>query len=144
VRVLEQTPFSMQEDVLHELLRDPSIKRLCIDSTGIGAMLAERLKQRWRWRVEGVNFTSAVKSEIAMPLVRLFQDRLIRIPADPTIREDLHKVRRVVTASGNVRLDASRDDGGHADRFWALALAYHAAEHAPRRAFTLARKPVGW
>ena len=43
-----------------------------------------------------------------------------------------------------VRLDASRDDSGHADRFWALALAHHAAEHAPRRAFTLARKPVGW
>jgi phage FluMu gp28-like protein len=122
VRVMQDTPFSAQEDVLHELLRDTAVKRLCIDATGIGAMLAERLKQRWRSRVEAVQFTSASKSEIAMPLVRLFQVRLIRIPADPAIREDLHKVRRVVTASGNVRLDAARDEGGHADRFWALAL----------------------
>jgi phage FluMu gp28-like protein len=144
VRVMEDTPFSTQEDVLHELLRDPAVKRLCVDATGIGAMLAERLKQRWHSRVEAVQFTSASKPEIAMPLVRLFQDKLIRIPASPAIREDLHKVRRVVTASGNVRLDAARDEGGHADRFWALALAHHAAEVAPSRAFTLSRKPPGW
>jgi phage FluMu gp28-like protein len=144
VRVMEDTPFSTQEDVLHDLLRDPAVKRLCVDATGIGAMLAERLKQRWHSRVEPVQFTSASKAEIAMPLVRLFQDRLIRIPADPAIREDLHKVRRVVTASGNVRLDAPRDEGGHADRFWALALAHHAADHAPARSFTLTRKPLGW
>jgi phage FluMu gp28-like protein len=144
VRVMEDTPFSTQEDVLHELLRDPAVKRLCVDATGIGAMLAERLKQRWRSRVEPVQFTSASKSEIAMPLVRLFQDKLIRIPSDPAIREDLHKVRRIVTASGNVRLDAPRDESGHADRFWALALAHHAAAVAPTRAFTLTRKPLGW
>ncbi len=144
VRVLEAMPFSQQEDLLHLLLRNPAVKRLCVDSTGIGAMLAERLRQRWNHRVEGVHFTSASKSELAMPLVRLFQDRLVRVPADAATREDLHKVRRTVTAAGNVRLDAARDENGHADRFWALSLAYHAADHAPARLFTLARKPVGW
>lgn len=144
VRVMENVPFSQQEDVLHLLLRDGRVKRLCVDATGIGAMLAERLRQRWNHRVEGVHFTAASKSELAMPLVRLFQDRLIRVPADPETREDLHKVRRTVTAAGNVRFDATRDDAGHADRFWALALAYHAADREPGRVFTLARKPAGW
>jgi phage FluMu gp28-like protein len=144
LRVLESTPFTEQEDVLHALLRDPSVKRLCVDSTGIGAMLAERLKQRWGYRVEGVPFTTSSKSALAMPLVRLFQDKLIRIPADPAVREDLHKVRKTVTAAGNIRFDATRDEAGHADRFWALALAHHAADHAPARMLTLARKPVGW
>jgi phage FluMu gp28-like protein len=144
VRVLEATPFTDQENLLHLAMRDGTIKRLCIDSTGMGAMLAERLKQRWGHRVEAVNFTSAVKSDLAMPLVRLFQDRLIRVPSDAETREDLHKVRRTVTSAGNIRLDASRDGAGHADRFWALALAVHASEHAPVRMFTLARKPVGW
>jgi phage FluMu gp28-like protein len=144
VREMEDTPFSEQEDVLHVLLRDPRVARLCVDATGIGAMLAERLRQRWGHRVEGVHFTPATKSELAMPLVRLFQDRLVRIPRDPAIREDLHKVRKTITSAGNVRLDAPRDDAGHADRFWALALAHHAADHAPARLFTLARKPAGW
>jgi phage FluMu gp28-like protein len=144
VRVMENVPFSQQEDALHLLLRDPNVKRLCVDATGIGAMLAERLRQRWNHRVEGVHFTAASKSDLAMPLVRLFQDRLIRVPADPETREDLHKVRRTVTAAGNVRLDATRDGHGHADRFWALALAHHAADRAPSRLLTMARKPAGW
>lgn len=144
IRVFDNMPFSEQETHLHRALQNPSLRRLCIDSTGIGAMLAERLKQRWRYRIEAVHFTPQVKSDLAMPLVRLFQDRLIRVPADADIREDLHKVRKTVTSAGNVRFDAARDERGHADRFWALALACHAAERAPRRLFTLARKPEGW
>jgi phage FluMu gp28-like protein len=80
-----------------------------------------------------------------MPLLRLFQDRLVRVPADPDVREDLHKVRKVVTASNHVRLEADRDDKtGHADRFWALALACHAAEGAKPLPAPLARKPIEW
>jgi hypothetical protein len=41
-----------------------------------------------------------------MPLVRLFQDKLVRMPADAGVREGLHKVRKIVTAAGNVRFDA--------------------------------------
>ena len=80
-----------------------------------------------------------------MPLLRLFQDRLVRIPAAADVREDLHKVRKVVTASNNVRLEADRDGGGHADRFWALALACHAALDSPSPLpAPLARKPIEW
>jgi phage FluMu gp28-like protein len=80
-----------------------------------------------------------------MPLVRLFEDKLVRVPADAAVREGLHKVRKIVTAAGNVRFDARHDEDGHADEFWALALAYHAADDLklpmPR---PLAFKPVGW
>jgi phage FluMu gp28-like protein len=69
--------------------------------------------------------------ELGMPLLAAFQDRAVRIPAVPAIREDLHKIRKTATAAGNVRLEADSDDAGHADRFWALALALHAgADHA--------------
>jgi len=92
-----------------------------------------------------VTFTAAAKSELAMPLLRLLQDKLLRVPAEPEVREDLHAVRKVVTAANNVRLDADRDDRGHADRFWALALACHAALDAPRALPpSIARKPIGW
>ena len=142
--VLDNVNFTAQEEKLARLMADRSVKRLCIDSTGIGAMLAERLVQRFGYRVEAVHFTAAVKSDLAMPLLRLFQDRLVRIPADPEIREDLHKVRKIVTASNNVRLEADRDAGGHADRFWALALACHAATgHAGRAAAVDRAQAVG-
>jgi phage FluMu gp28-like protein len=116
------------------------VKRLCIDSTGIGLQMAERLQQRWgKYRVEAVNFTAPVKSELAMPLRRLFEDKLVRIPMDDAVREDLHKRpqdrhRREQRAPRRDRTDTD----GHADRFWALALAYHA------RTDSTAQKPRGW
>jgi phage FluMu gp28-like protein len=147
-RMLKPLPrmnYTAQEELMTALMRRPAVRRLCIDSTGIGAMLAERLATRFGHRVEPVHFTAPVKSDLAMPLLRLFQDRLVRIPADPAVREDLHKVRKVVTASNNVRLEASRDEGGHADRFWALALACHAAQEAHGALpAPVARKPINW
>jgi phage FluMu gp28-like protein len=145
LKVLGDATFSAQEQLLDRLMQGRRVKRLCIDSTGIGYMLAEQLKQRHHHRVETVSFSAPVKSELAMPLVRLFQERLVRIPADAAVREDLHKVRRMVTAAHNVRLAAPRDPDGHADRFWALALACHAAEQirSPDPP-SIARKPAGW
>jgi phage FluMu gp28-like protein len=146
IHTMQDVTFTAQEDLLRKMLQNPAVKRLCIDSTGMGMMLAERLGEEFsKYRAEGVSFTAPVKSELAMPLQRLFQDKLIRVPADATVREDLHKIRKVVTAANNIRLDADRDEAGHADRFWALALAYHGADALrmplpPSRAF----KPAGW
>lgn len=52
---------------------------------------------------------------------------MLRIPDDPVIRADLRKVQKVTTAAGNIRFVAESTPDGHADRFWALALAKHAA-----------------
>jgi phage FluMu gp28-like protein len=108
-------------------------------------MLAEELQLRFgAYTVEQVQFTGPVKLDLGMPLLQAFQDRAVRIPADAAIREDLHKIRRTVTAANNVRLEAESDEAGHADRFWALALAVHAgkgaAEAAPILVFDRTRR----
>ena len=77
--------------------------------------------------MESVTFTGPVKAALAMPVRAAFESRGIRILADDVLRRDLHKIVRSVTAAGNVRYDAERDEYGHSDRFWALALAVHAA-----------------
>ena len=143
--VIAGESYTAQEQRLNGLMRNPRVRRICVDATGIGAMLAERLVQRWGHRAEAVTFTAAAKSELAMPLLRLFQDRLLRVPAEADVREDLHSVRKVVTAANNIRLDADRDERGHADRFWALALAHHAADDFKKPLpAPIARKPLGW
>jgi phage FluMu gp28-like protein len=124
---LSKVLFREQLAVLDTVLRLPRLARCCLDATGIGAMLAEEAQLRHgQYRVEAVQFTAPVKMEVGMPMLAAFQDRAVRIPALPAIREDLHKTRKTTTAAGNVRLEASSDDAGHADRFWALALALHA------------------
>ena len=43
------------------------------------------------------------------------------------MRQDINKIKRTVSPSGNVIFQGERDADGHADRFWALALARRAA-----------------
>ncbi len=128
VLVMERTPFHIQKDALFGLLKHPRMRRACIDSTGIGMMLAEEAQRHFgQYRVESVNFSNAVKEDLAFGLRSRFEDKTLVIPGAQDIREDLHSVRRLVTKAGNIRFDvASEETDGHADRFWALALAVHA------------------
>ena len=105
-----------------------NLQRCCIDQTGIGRQFAERAAQRFgRYKAEGIQFTSAVKEDLAYATRTAFEKKTVRIPADKLIRADLRSMRKEATASGNIRFTGSGPANGHADRFWALALALHAA-----------------
>lgn len=125
---LEKQLFSTQESVLYPWLS--VCNRACIDRTGLGMQFAERAAQRFgKYKVEGVNFSGAVKEDLAFPVRSAFEDKAIRIPfGDDALVADLRKVRKETTAAGNVRFVADSDDSGHADRFWSLALALHAGK----------------
>jgi phage FluMu gp28-like protein len=127
---LQNTTFEAQEHALYELLSLPNTRRCYIDQTGIGRQFAERAGKRFGWRVEGITFTNSVKEGLAFPLRAAFEARSIRIPNRPQIRSDLRAVRKEPTAAGNIRITADRGKNGHADRFWALALALSAANSA--------------
>jgi phage FluMu gp28-like protein len=125
---MERTPFSAQEERLCELLSLPGLGRCAIDATGLGRQFAERAAQSFgERRVEGVILTAPLKEELAYPLKAAFEDGTIRIPPLDAVRADLRSVRRECGAGGVVRFTAGRGANGHADRFWALALALRAA-----------------
>lgn len=124
---LKGMSFSRQEEILYLILALPNLRRCCIDASGLGMQLAERAAERFgRYRVESVKFSGPVKEELAYPFRTCFEDLNIRIPADPKLRSDLRAIKKETTASGNIRFSADRSENGHADRFWALALAIHA------------------
>lgn len=125
---LKNVPFDAQEKELYAILDLPSVRRCCIDCTGLGRQFTERAQKRYgEFRVEGVSFTGPVKEALAYPVRSSFEDRTIRVPNDPAIRADLRAIKKETTAAGNIRFTADRGKNGHADRFWALALAKHAA-----------------
>lgn len=124
---LSKQLFSVQESVLYPWFE--ICRRTCIDRTGLGMQFAERAGQRFGSKIEGVNFSGAVKEDLAYPVRSAFEDSAIRIPfGDDELVADIRKVRKETTAAGNVRFTADSDEAGHADRFWSLALAIHAGK----------------
>jgi phage FluMu gp28-like protein len=135
--------FRTQFEMLCELLSIKQVRRCCIDAGGIGMQLAEQLVERFgTHRAEPVTFTAALKSQLAGALRVAVENRRIVIPADDRIRNDWHSVERTVTESGLFRLSAPRREGSHADRFWAAALALHAAGTAPGPVEYITSKPM--
>ena len=113
---------------MYPLLSLPKMRRCCIDQTGLGRQFAERAQERFgKYRVEGVQFTAQSKERMAYPLRAKFEDKTIRIPDTREIRADIRGVKKTVGAGGAIRFDAARNENGHCDRFWALALAVEAA-----------------
>lgn len=128
VETLERMRKSAQEAILWPWFE--VCDRICIDSTGMGIGWADDAQDEFgAHRVEAVNFSAQVKEALAYPLKGAMEDRAVRIPDDPLIRSDLRKVQKVTTSAGNIRFVAESTPDGHADRFWALALAIHAASN---------------
>ena len=122
--------FAEQMDRLRSVMEFYRVVMTSIDQTGMGEMVVDEARRLFgATRVSGVLFTGPVKQDLAIALKQRFEDRRLRIPSDKAIRDDHHAVRRVTTAAGNPRFDADRTELGHADRFWAHALAVHGAVH---------------
>ncbi len=127
---LKKASFAAQDEELDRLVDRYNPERICMDQTGMGEKPVEDAQRRYgSHRVEGVLFTGPAKQELAFGLRRRFEDRQVRIPVDQDIRRAHHAVKKTVTAAGNVRFDAERTEKGHADEFWAHALAVHAADN---------------
>jgi len=124
---MQKTPFRVQEATLYPILGLPNVRRTCIDKTGIGAQFTERAQERFgTYRVEGVTFTLESKEQLAYPLRSTMEDANFRMPDDPKIFSDFRAIKKIQTAGDNVRFAADRGKNGHADRFWAAALARNA------------------
>ena len=123
--VLENARFSEQYAEVARLVRDHRPLRILVDQTGMGEAVVEQLQDdHGSLTVEGVLMSAATKLDVASALREAFEDRRIRIPADQVLWDDLHSVRAEPTITGAPRLIADRKDSdGHADRFWAMALA---------------------
>jgi phage FluMu gp28-like protein len=121
-------PLRVKMDALMLRLQNPRVVRACIDGTGVGAQIGQEAARTGK--AESIKFSLPIKDALASPLRKHFEDRTIRTPADSRIRQALHAVRMIATAGGTPRFDAQRSADGHADEFWALALARYAATTA--------------
>ena len=119
---LKKASFESQRTHLKDHLNVFMNSYMCIDKTGIGMDLAEKMETKYPSRVDGIYFTASSKEMMVLNLKKMLEDKFITIPNDPILIADIHAIKR---RAGQKRMlyDADRNIYGHADRFWSLALA---------------------
>ncbi len=124
--------FEAMEDLAARLFKERGWARMAIDETGLGMMIAERLRKRLGGPavVDCVTMNPQTKADMMTHLRSLADQGKLHIPADRELRLDLHGIKRIV-GDNSIRYDADRNERGHADRAWALALAVRAAGREP-------------
>lgn len=122
LRSFVDVPFATQEAEVRRMLELLPIARLSIDSGGIGMHLAENLARDYP-QVVREKFSAESKERWATDLKLLMQRRLVELPRDRDLIRQLHSIERHAGAAGRVAIDAPSTRRGHADRFWAVALA---------------------
>ena len=126
MEVIRNAEFSVQRQAFRRLWTLYKPRRGCVDATGLGMQMGEELRREFL-HVEPIVFNSRVKEDMVVTLKRVMEDRKITIPDDQDLISDIHAIRKSVTPSNMIRFDSDADEHGHADRFWALALALMAA-----------------
>ena len=130
--ILAKASFDEQRLHLWSFMDSKPLAQLRIDRTGIGMDLAEGMVKKYRQRVMGIHFTATQKESMALNLKKMFEDGIITIPNDPLLIADIHSIKRKAGARGFL-YDSKQNEHGHADRFWALALAASYVEAIERK-----------
>jgi phage FluMu gp28-like protein len=133
---MRDTPFEEQLNILRAIIHGLSPVRCCMDQTGMGEPLCERLQKEFgEDRIEGIAFNQESKEVLAVNAKRGLENLEFLLPNSQAFHLQMHSIKRSSTLVGRFRYDAERTEKGHADSFWAWALAYHAVtmttEHAP-------------
>lgn len=139
----KRTEWETMQTEIEAAFRRWGWRRLCVDSTGLGAVPTQLLQRKLgKQRVEAVNFTASAKEELATTLYQAFSDSVLHIRRDAELVQDLASIKRIVTSTGAVRYDAERTTRGHADRAWSLALGLMACSNKPGK--RIERGDAGW
>lgn len=134
VHVMHDVPYDTQEEEFRKRVMRPNVARVNIDAGfGAGGIYAERYaKILGASRCEGVHLNGNMQGHLAELLTNGFDKKLVRIPDDDELRDDFSLVGQTEVRNGRAYLPAEAtktdDDDGHADRFWAAALAYKGFE----------------
>jgi phage FluMu gp28-like protein len=121
---MTNTKFEFQLDVIRKIMKNLPVVRGCMDQTGQGEPLCEKLQDEFgAAKIEGVIFSPESKETLAIGVRAGLEKREFLLQNDPKFHKQIHSIKRMTTLAGRFRYDAQRDEQGHADSFWAWALA---------------------
>lgn len=121
---LDNVKFKMQRRILRLLLQKLPIRKMRIDSTGIGSDIAETIQDEYSGRVESVDFNMENKGEMAKNFRFRLEDRAIALFNDAHAIKQIHSIKKTTTEASHVKYGTEKYvKDHHGDKFWAKALA---------------------
>lgn len=121
---LKNQTYKKQKELIIKAYKELPVYRGKIDRTGIGDNIYEDVHAVVGDRVEGVQFTQESKEILAIDAKRGLEQHEFLLSNDKEFHIQIHSIKRIDRGGGkHFSYDASRDDKGHADSFWAWALA---------------------
>lgn len=133
LETLKKVDFTKQFEICCKHFENYNPKYLYIDK-GFNPQLAEDLEKKYH-TCKGIYFGGNTKSEMATNVKKLMEQGKFKVDAtENELLKDIHSVKRKVNGN-SIQFDTPRDERGHGDRFWALALALKSVDtkrHAPQ------------
>ena len=120
---LRNVEFEVQENLILQAYKELPVYRGRMDMTGIGRPVYERLHKKLGDRLEGVVFTPEEKEIMAIDVKRGLEQKEFLLSNDKEFHRQIHSIKRTSNGGKYFRYDAERNEKGHADSFWAWALA---------------------
>ena len=130
---LRNQPFEVQEETILKAYRELPVYRGRMDATGIGKPIFESLHKKLGDRLEGVTFTAEEKEIMAIDVKRGLEQREFLLSNDKEFHRQIHSIKRTSNGGKYFRYDADRNEKGHADSFWAWALANAAVTRTDKK-----------
>ena len=125
---LKSATYEAQKELIIKAYRELPIFRGRIDRTGIGDNIFEDVHKKLGDRIEGVQFTQESKQIMAIDVKRGLEQREFLLANDKDFHTQIHSIKRTSNGGKYFSFDADRNEKGHADSFWAWALANMAVE----------------
>ncbi|MDR0473197.1 MAG: hypothetical protein LBH43_05960 [Treponema sp.] len=121
------TKFRIQKENMQRILHNLPVVRGTMDRTGIGEQMCEELQEEFgETRLEGMDFVPAAKELLAIGVKNGLENKEFLLQNDKKFQRQIHSIKRTPGQGGVFRYDSQRDEDGHADSFWAWALANNA------------------
>ncbi len=120
---LRAKDFEYQLNCIRKIMKSLPVHRGALDSTGMGAPIAERLTKEFPEKFDPITFSVETKEKMAQSIKIGLQRKEFLLPNDKNLHHQIHSIRRTPTTGGHFKYDANRDENGHADSFWGFALA---------------------
>jgi hypothetical protein len=143
-KVLDDVPFQEQFRIASSFIGMTGVVKARVDK-GFNPQLAEDLERKFPGKVEGVSLNSARQIELFTLIENAAEKRTMRLPIDDEneIINDFQLVSREDEWNSKPAIETARDETGHADRFWAKALAASAARESESQKVIFARPAFG-